>query len=182
MNDALASPLTAFDAIVVTVVILSALMALARGFLRELATLGAFIAAIAAAYYARLYFRDDLAGLLGDGPVWVADTITLAVAFLGVYVVIAWLGARLSKNIQGLEGVGLIDRVAGLGFGVARGLVAMVFAVLLITQAVDADDVPAWIAEARLFPYLSGGADALRGAAPGIAGQVEQANVDANDT
>ena len=49
--------LTAFDAIVIVLLIISTLMALARGFMRELATLGAFIAALAAAYYARLFLR-----------------------------------------------------------------------------------------------------------------------------
>ena len=49
MTDAL----TAFDAVAISLIILSALMALARGFVRELATLGAFICALASAYYAR---------------------------------------------------------------------------------------------------------------------------------
>ena len=44
--------LTAFDAVAIVIVIVSTLMALARGFMRELATLGAFIAAIAAAFFA----------------------------------------------------------------------------------------------------------------------------------
>ena len=63
--------LTAFDAVAILLVILSTLMALARGFLRELATLGAFIAALAAAYYARAFLRQPLADLLPEGlPEW----------------------------------------------------------------------------------------------------------------
>ncbi|MEO0981670.1 MAG: CvpA family protein [Pseudomonadota bacterium] len=176
MNDAIATPLTAFDALAVTVIILSALMALARGFMRELATLGAFIAAIAAAYYARLLLRDPLAGLLGgDAPSWTTDAVLVLGAFGIVYIVVAWIGGRLSRNIQGLEGIGLVDRVAGLVFGVARGVVAMVFAVLLITQALSLEDLPSWIAESRLYPYFHDWADALRDAAPRIAEQSEEA-------
>ena len=42
--------ISAFDGIALSVILISALMAFARGFLRELATLGAFIGALAAAY------------------------------------------------------------------------------------------------------------------------------------
>ena len=56
--------ITAFDGIALAVVVISAIMGFARGFLRELATLGAFIGALAAAYYARAFFHDDLAALL----------------------------------------------------------------------------------------------------------------------
>ena len=42
--------ITAFDAIAVAVIVISAIMAFARGFLREIATLGSFIAALAAAF------------------------------------------------------------------------------------------------------------------------------------
>jgi membrane protein required for colicin V production len=45
--------ITAFDGIALAVVVISGIMGFARGFLRELATLGAFIGALAAAYYAR---------------------------------------------------------------------------------------------------------------------------------
>ena len=51
---------TAFDAIAVAVIVISAIMAFARGFLREIATMGAFIGALTAAFYARKFLRDDL--------------------------------------------------------------------------------------------------------------------------
>lgn len=59
--------LTAFDAIAIIIVIVSTLMALARGFLRELATLGAFLAALAAAYYANAYLNAPLSDSLPEG-------------------------------------------------------------------------------------------------------------------
>jgi len=50
MPESLAGPLTLFDAAALAVVLISALMAVARGFMRELATLGAFVAAVAGTY------------------------------------------------------------------------------------------------------------------------------------
>ena len=104
--------LTAFDAIVIVLLILSTVMAFARGFMRELATLGAFIAALAAAYYARLFLRDTVVRFLPeDTPAWLPDLVLFLSFFLLVYVIVAWFGANLSRSIQGVEGVG--DHVLG---------------------------------------------------------------------
>ncbi len=165
MTDAL----TAFDAVAIAIIILSALMALARGFLRELATLGAFIAALAAAYYARIYLRDGVAGMLpDDGPDWLADLLIIAFVFVGTYAVVTWWGHRLSRNIQGVEGVGLIDRLAGLIFGIARGAVAVVLFVYLLQLLLEEDRIPEWISQARTYPHFEAAADYMNENAPRI--------------
>ena len=168
--------LTAFDAVAILLIIVSALMALARGFIRELATLGAFICALAAAYYARRAFRDPIAGALGDGTAtWMPDLIVMATAFIAVYALVAWFGQRLSKNIQGVEGIGLIDRVAGLAFGVARGAVAIVFFAYLIQLGMEEDRIPPWIAEARTYPYFASAAAYVNENAPRLAEDMREA-------
>ena len=74
--------LTAFDAVAIVIVIVSTLMALARGFMRELATLGAFIAAIAAAFFARKFFVGTLDAMLpADSPAWMPDAIIFVMVF-----------------------------------------------------------------------------------------------------
>lgn len=168
--------LTAFDAVAILLIIVSALMALARGFIRELATLGAFICALAAAYYARNAFRDPVAGALGEGTAaWMPDLIVMASAFILVYALVAWFGQRLSKNIQGVEGIGMIDRVAGLAFGVARGAVAIIFFVYLIQLGMEEDRIPGWIAEARTYPYFASAASYVNENAPRLAEDVREA-------
>ncbi|MCR9222777.1 MAG: CvpA family protein [Hyphomonas sp.] len=162
--------LTAFDAVAIVIVIVSTLMALARGFMRELATLGAFIAAIAAAFFARRYFVDQLDGILPAGsPDWMPDAIIFVVVFLVVYVAVAWFGANLSKTIQGVDGIGLLDRVAGGLFGFARGGVVLVFFVYLLNLAMDRDQIPEFVTQARTYPIISAGADYLTDRAPELA-------------
>jgi len=159
--------LTAFDAAAITLIIISAIMALSRGFVRELATLGAFIAALAAAYYGHRYLRDPLAASLPDNlPDWLADMLVIVIAFVLVYAVVTWFGHRLSRNIQGSEGIGFIDRIAGLVFGIARGGVAVVFFVYLLKLGVEADRIPPWIADARTYPYFETAADYVHENAP----------------
>ncbi|WP_300378392.1 CvpA family protein [Henriciella sp.] len=167
--------LTAFDAIVIVLLIISTLMALVRGFMRELATLGAFIAALAAAYYARLYFRDPLARLMpSDTADWLPDLILFVGFFLLVYVLVAWFGATLSKSIQGIDGVGFLDRLAGGVFGFARGAIVLIFFVFLIDQALEADRIPEWIRNAQTYPMLMDGAEYVKQVAPAVSDRVQQ--------
>ncbi len=162
--------LTAFDAVAIVIVIVSTLMALARGFMRELATLGAFIAAIAAAFFARKFFVAPLGDLLPEGsPAWLPDAIIFVGVFLIVYVIVAWFGASLSKSIQGVDGIGLLDRIAGGLFGFARGGVVLVFFVYLVNLAMDQDQIPAFVTQARTYPIITSGADYLKTRAPELA-------------
>ncbi len=162
--------LTAFDAVAIVIVIVSTLMALARGFMRELATLGAFIAAIAAAFFADQYLAEPLRGYLpASTPAWTATAILFVATFLLIYIVVAWFGASLSRSIQGPDGISLLDRVAGGTFGFARGGVVLVFFVYLLNIAMDDDQVPEFINQARTYPIILAGADYLNERAPELA-------------
>lgn len=174
---------TAFDAAAISIIIISALMALSRGFMRELATLGAFIAALAGAYYAHMYLRDNIADLMPvDAPAWLPDLIVVGVVFIAVYSIVAWFGARLSRNIQGLDGIGMLDRIAGLAFGAARGGIAVVFFILLLGLALDEDNVPVWIKDGGTYPVFKGAAAYVQVNAPRIAEDVrETIPLDAED-
>ena len=172
--------LTAFDAVAIVIVIVSTLMALARGFMRELATLGAFIAAIAAAFFARKFFVGPLTDILPDtAPAWLPDVIIFVTAFLLIYVIVAWFGANLSKSIQGVDGIGLLDRLAGGVFGFARGGVVLVFFVYLLNLAMDEDQIPEFVSQARTYPIILSGADYLKERAPELANRtLQQQNLD----
>lgn len=174
--------LTPFDAAVITLVILSALMALARGFIRELATLGAFICAFTAAYFSRSALREPVAGMMSESTSgWLPDLIVMAVVFVAVYALVAWLGHKLSRNIHGPEGVSFIDRVAGVVFGVARGYAAVLFGVVILQLGVDVDNLPEDVREAMLYPSLSAHADYIIENAPQLAQYGAEALPEANE-
>ncbi|RIJ22358.1 CvpA family protein [Henriciella barbarensis] len=162
--------ITAFDAIVVVLLILSTLMAFARGFMRELATLGAFIAALAAAYFANKYLHPAFTRFLPqDTSPWLPSLILFLAFFLLVYVIVAWFGANLSRSIQGVEGIGLLDRITGAAFGFIRGAVILVFFVFLLRMALDQDRIPEWIRMAQSYSLLESGADYVAESAPELA-------------
>jgi membrane protein required for colicin V production len=158
--------ISAFDGIALGVILVSALMAFARGFLRELATLGAFIGALAAAYYARKFLTGWVAGLLPpDSHPLAPDIILVVTAFLIVYVIVAFLGQALSKSIMTNGDIGLFDHIAGLVFGVIRGGVALVFFAVLLSVGLEEERVPPFIQDSFSYPILAGAADAVTGEA-----------------
>lgn len=158
--------ISAFDGIALGIIIVSAIMAFARGFLRELATLGAFIGALAAAYYARKFLHGTVADLLPAGSHPLAPDIILVVsAFLIVYVIVAWLGQALSKSIMTNGDIGLFDHIAGLVFGVIRGGVALVFFAVLLSVGLEDDRVPPFIQDSFSYPILAKAADSVTGEA-----------------
>ena len=152
--------ITAFDGIALAVVAISAIMGFARGFLRELATLGAFIGAMTAAFFANRFLYDDLQALLPpESPPWAGRGILVVAAFVIIYVLIAWLGQRFSKNIHGAEGIGMSDHIAGAMFGVLRGFVALVFFVVLLGLVLEEGRVPGFIQNGMTYPPLRNLAD-----------------------
>ena len=96
------------------------------------------------------------------------------VVFLIVYVAVAWFGANLSKTIQGVDGIGLLDRVAGGLFGFARGGVVLVFFVYLLNLAMDRDQIPEFVTQARTYPIVAAGANYLGDRAPELAERTAQ--------
>ncbi|MEQ9506290.1 MAG: CvpA family protein [Hyphomonas sp.] len=154
--------ISAFDGIALGIIVISAIMAFARGFLRELATLGAFIGAIAAAFYARRFLHGTVADLLPEGTHPLApDIILIVTAFLIVYIIVAWLGHGLSKSIMTNGDIGMFDHIAGLIFGIIRGGVALVFFAVLLNAVYKVNQVPPFIQDSLTYPILARAADAV---------------------
>ena len=176
MIETIGSTFTLFDGAALAIILLSALMALSRGFMRELAALGALMAAIAAAYFGRNLFRDQIAGLLPDGTTdRAADLIVILGAFTVVYLFARLVGGRLTRLVQGVEGVSIVDRLAGLVFGAARGGAAMVFMAWLMMNIVPSDRVPGFISDSATYPVFERAATALNANAPRIAEDIQDA-------
>lgn len=174
--------ISAFDGIALGIIVISAIMAFARGFLRELATLGAFIGALAAAYYARKFLHGMLADLLPAGSHPLAPDIILVVsAFLIVYIIVAWLGHGLSKSIMTNGDIGMFDHIAGLIFGIIRGGVALVFFAVLLNAGFKVSQVPPFIQNSLSYPILASAADAVTGEASEVSHPGEKATPASGD-
>lgn len=156
-------PVTLFDLLVVALLLLSTAVALSRGFVREVVGLVSWVGAAAAAWFAFTPAR----ALAGDaiGPGLVADLVAGAVAFLVPFVVLRVVGGMVAGGVDRLGGGG-IDRVLGIGYGLARGAVLVCAAWLVYLALAGTAPAPAWVREAYLFPPVNRGAQLLRGLMP----------------
>ncbi|HLI64759.1 MAG TPA: CvpA family protein [Caulobacteraceae bacterium] len=156
--------MTLFDLIALLILGVSILVGLLRGALREVATVVAFVAAVAIAIFA-LRFTGPIARA-SVHPAWAATAAALLVVFLAAYIALRVAAGGLMRGVHNIKALGLIDRIAGGGFGLVRGLVALGLFYLVFNLAPPPTGTPAWIADAKLYPLAKACADGLRALAP----------------
>ena len=149
-----------FDVVVIAVIILSAVMSIGRGLIREAFSVISFLIGGLSAWLCIKLFQAPLAQVIApnDPKSMVPGLILFAVGFLAAYGLAAFIGQRLSKLIHAAPEIGALDRIAGAGFGVVRGILASVLFVLLMHQMVKEGEEPPEIAKSQAYPLLNGAA------------------------
>ena len=154
--EAVNSSFTAFDVIVAVVIVVSAIMSLSRGLVRETSSILSFFAGIAVAYFLLWMFRTPVRELIPDTwPPLSGDAFLVVVGFIFAYVLAAGLGGQLAKFINSTPQIGFIDRLAGAVFGGLRGALAVVLFVLLMHMVIPEETTPSFIAKSKLYPYAN---------------------------
>ncbi len=153
------------DWIILGIIVLSALISLVRGFVREALSLLAWIAAVVLA----TLLHGPLAGALGGV---IATPSLRAIAawfaiFLGALLAMGLVNFLLTRLVRssGLSGT---DRFLGSLFGAARGFVAVLALLILAPQFVPVQQDP-WWRQSTLIPVLLGFEDTARELAGDIA-------------
>ncbi len=152
-------PLTWPDIALLAVMLISGLMAIMRGFSREVLSLLAWGVAAVAAFYAilsepvRAQASAFLTPYVGDNDI----IVTIAVAgltFLVVLIVLSIIGARISDAL--LEtGAGPIDRTVGFFYGLLRGLILMMAVFIFYVWLVPRDKIDSAVRDAMLLPMMT---------------------------
>lgn len=170
--------LTAFDAVALAVVLISAVMAFARGLIREVFSIVAFFAAIFSAIWGYQYVAPYLEGAVGNKLF--ATLFAGFLIFLVVFVVITILTSMLAKAAHSSGEIGALDRGAGLLFGAARGILIVSLFVLLVravtgpAETTPQATTPAWMTQARLYPFFHRTSVVLEGLGPKAKTYIDQ--------
>jgi len=146
-------PITLLDIVLIVVMLVSGLLAMVRGFMREVLSIAAWaLAAGATLYsyakllpYAKQYFNNDI----------VAALVVVAGVFLVTLLVVSILTVRISDMVLDSR-VGALDRTLGFLFGLARGLVIVVVAFMFFTWLVPDRSQPEWVKSAKSRVVLTG--------------------------
>jgi membrane protein required for colicin V production len=142
---------------VIAIVLLSAIVGLLRGFLREMIGLVSWLLAIFIAWHFAYMLAPHLGGLLAEEPArtWAARAILLVL----VLAIGSVLGHFLGHFLRLAIFIGT-DRLLGFVLGIVRGVV--VVGVLVIIGQVLHLDGERWWRAALLAPYSERVANGLR--------------------
>ncbi len=146
-------PLTLLDIILLVVMLISAILAMVRGFMREILSIASWAAAAILTIYAypkllpiaKQYVNHD----------FVAAGIVIAGVFLGTLLIVSVITIKISDMILDSR-IGALDRTLGFLFGLGRGLIIMVVAFMFFTWLVPEKSQPKWVSQAKSWPVLDG--------------------------
>src|SRR5258708_3437732 len=156
-------PITILDLVLLAVMLVSGLLAMVRGFMREILSIAAWGAAALVTLYsfskllptAKTYFNNDT----------VASIVVVDGVFVGTLIVVSVITVRISDMILDSR-IGALDRTLGFLFGLARGLLIVVVAFLFFSWLVPDKQRPDWVSGAKSRLVLQGTGDWLMSLLP----------------
>jgi membrane protein required for colicin V production len=145
-------PITLLDGVFIVVLLISAFLAMIRGFVREVLSIGAWVAAA----FATMYLFDKVLPLVQDYlPHPLMSKVATAVGiFLITLIVVSFITIKISDFVLDSR-IGALDRTLGFVFGAARGAILMAVAMIFFNWFVPEDRQPTWITQAKAKPLLN---------------------------
>jgi membrane protein required for colicin V production len=147
------------DLAVITIVLVSGMLALLRGFTREVLAILSWVAAAAAAYYLHPMALPYVKPYIAKEELALAAAV--AAVFFIALVVVSIFTVKLSDVILDSK-IGALDRSLGFVFGALRGVLLAVVAFVFYGWLVADANQPEWVRNARAKPLLQAGGEKLR--------------------
>lgn len=149
----------------IVVMLISAFLAMLRGFTREVLAIASWGGAAIAAVYLYPLVLPYVKEYLHIEKDVVALAISAAAVFFVTLLVVSLITIKLSDAILNSK-VGALDRSLGFVFGAARGLFLCVIAFIFFNWLVPEKTQPEWVKTARMRPLLQATGDQLMAMLP----------------
>lgn len=143
--------LTAFDVGVGVLVLISAILATARGLTREVLSLATWAGSAAIAIYMWRYHPEIARGYIADQTV--ADIATVVLTFIAALIVLHLLTMRIADFVIDSK-IGPIDRTLGFVFGVLRGILIAIVITIFGTWLLGSN-LPPWAKGSQSLSHLT---------------------------
>lgn len=147
-------PITLLDGILLAIMLVSAILAMIRGFSREVLSIVSWVTAAAAGFYLYNQFTPSVQKYLpsiASDPI-VANIIAAAGVFIITLIVVSVITMKIADFIIDSR-IGALDRTLGFVFGAMRGMLLMTVALMFFNWLVP-DEQPQWIGQAKSKPML----------------------------
>lgn len=171
--------ITLLDGIFVGLVLLSAILAMVRGFSREILSIASWVAAAFAAFlfykslapFIETYVNNEL----------IAQLVAAGIIFIVALIVVTLITMRIADMIIDSR-IGPLDRSLGFVFGAFRGIIVSAVALWFVSFFVSGREI-GWIDNAKSKPFLENVANRLINLLPEdldavISGEDETAETD----
>lgn len=152
--------MTIFDWFIIAIIIVSMIVAASQGFLLEVITLAGLILGLLLAFWNYRALAVPFTHVIHSEHI--ADALAFLLIALGVMIVIGLLGRLISKLAQ-TAGLGGLDSLLGAVFGIVRGCVLVVIAIIAIAAFLPQNT---WMNGSKLAPYFLSAANQVSAGAP----------------
>lgn len=138
------------DWVIIAILVVSSLISLKRGFIKEALSLANWVLA----FFIAMAFRDVLAALISPyiSTPSIRDMVAFATLFAATLIVGAMVNNLISELVR-LTGLSGTDKTFGMLFGLLRGFV-IVMAIILLVPLLIPIDQDGWWKESLLIPEL----------------------------
>jgi membrane protein required for colicin V production len=137
------------DLAIIALVVLSAVLSLFRGFVKEALALASWLVAL----WVSMIFYEDLAVVLSQ---WIAEPSIQNIAAFSILFIGVLLAGALVNYLAGKlvvkSGMAVTDRMLGVVFGVARGVV--IVAILVLFAGLTPMPQDSWWQSSQLIGYF----------------------------
>jgi membrane protein required for colicin V production len=147
----------------IVVVLVSALLAMLRGFTREILAIGSWIAAAAAAYALHPMALPLVKPYIAKDSIALA--VTVATIFLLTLIIVSLITVRISDLILDSK-IGALDRSLGFVFGAGRGFLLCTIAFVFFAFLVPEKSYPTWVQDSKTRPLLEATGSSLQAMLP----------------
>jgi membrane protein required for colicin V production len=155
-------PITLLDGILIGFTLVSAVLAMVRGFSREILSIASWAAAAAAAYFFYPVVLPYVTPYIDNAQIALAAAA--AIVFFIALIVVSVITMKVADFIIDSR-VGALDRTLGFVYGAARGILVIAVALLFFNWLVG-ENRPSWVAQAKSLPLLEGIGERLQALLP----------------
>lgn len=143
-------PITILDAILIVFTLVSAVLAMVRGFSREVLSIASWVVAAAAAFFFYPLVTPLLAPYIDNPKIAMAGAA--AVVFFVALIIVTIITMKIADFIIDSR-VGALDRTLGFLYGAARGIIVVAVGMLFFNWMAGSN-LPADVANAKSKPLL----------------------------
>ena len=143
-------PITLLDGILIGFTLVSAMLAMVRGFSREVLSIASWAAAAAAAFFLYPFVLPYIKPHIENDKV--AMIASAGAVFLVALIIVTLITMKIADWIIDSR-IGALDRTLGFLYGGARGILVVAVALLFFNWLVG-EKSPDWVSQAKSRPLL----------------------------